>query len=65
MGSCHGITYMFSKLNVTLSDFHQGEEWAAKGGNVQFGPAVNVARVANGGRSFEYLSGEVKTMFLV
>jgi hypothetical protein len=32
-----------------------GSEFAGKGGNVQFGPAVNVARVANGGRSFEYL----------
>eukprot|EP01046_Picozoa_sp_COSAG06_P070474 COSAG06_NODE_19727_length_825_cov_0.815427_1_plen_69_part_10 len=25
---------------------------------MQFGPGVNVARIANGGRSFEYLSGE-------
>lgn len=35
-----------------------GEEFAGKGANVQFGPGVNVARIANGGRSFEYLSGE-------
>lgn len=31
---------------------------SSAGANVQFGPAVNVQRVANGGRSFEYLSGE-------
>jgi beta-glucosidase len=36
-----------------------GQEFYNKGANVQFGPAVNVARVANGGRSFEYNSGEV------
>ena len=35
-----------------------GAEFAGKGANVLFGPALNVARVANGGRSFEYLSGE-------
>ena len=35
-----------------------GEEFAGKGANVQFGPGVNVARLSNGGRSFEYLSGE-------
>ncbi len=35
-----------------------GEEFAGKGANVQFGPGANVARIANGGRSFEYLSGE-------
>lgn len=35
-----------------------GNEFYGKGANVQFGPGVNVARVANGGRSFEYLSGE-------
>ena len=35
-----------------------GEEFAGKGANVQFGPGANVARLANGGRSFEYLSGE-------
>lgn len=35
-----------------------GAEFYGKGANVQFGPGVNVARVANGGRSFEYLSGE-------
>ena len=32
-----------------------GEEFAGKGANVQFGPGANIARVANGGRSFEYL----------
>lgn len=35
-----------------------GREFYGKGANVLFGPAVNVARIANGGRSFEYLSGE-------
>eukprot|EP00041_Stephanoeca_diplocostata_P029361 m.864407 g.864407 ORF g.864407 m.864407 type:complete len:703 (-) comp23547_c0_seq10:3243-5351(-) len=35
-----------------------GTEFSGKGANVQFGPAVNVQRIANGGRSFEYLSGE-------
>ena len=35
-----------------------GAEFAGKGANVLFGPALNVARIANGGRSFEYLSGE-------
>ena len=35
-----------------------GQEFRQKGANVQFGPAVNVARVPNAGRSFEYLSGE-------
>ena len=31
------------------------KEFYCKGANVLFGPAVNVARIANGGRSFEYL----------
>jgi beta-glucosidase len=35
-----------------------GSEFAEKGANVAFGPGVNVARIANGGRSFEYVSGE-------
>jgi beta-glucosidase-like glycosyl hydrolase len=35
-----------------------GSEFAGKGANCQFGPGVNLARVPNGGRSFEYLSGE-------
>eukprot|EP00911_Craspedida_sp_UC1_P000913 UC1_evm2s696 len=35
-----------------------GVEFADKGANCQFGPGINVARVSNGGRSFEYLSGE-------
>ena len=35
-----------------------GLEFSLKGANVLYGPAVNVARIANGGRSFEYLSGE-------
>jgi beta-glucosidase len=35
-----------------------GEEFAAKGSNVQLGPGLNVARVPLNGRNFEYLSGE-------
>jgi beta-glucosidase len=35
-----------------------GVEFAGKGANVQLGPGVNVARVPNGGRNFEYISGE-------
>ena len=34
-----------------------GAEFSAKGANCQFGPGLNVARISNGGRSFEYLSG--------
>jgi beta-glucosidase len=36
----------------------QGKEFAGKGANVQFGPGLNLARLPNGGRSFEYSSGE-------
>ena len=35
-----------------------GEEFFAKGSNVQLGPGVCVARVPRNGRNFEYLSGE-------
>ena len=35
-----------------------GAEFWGKGANVYFGPGLNVARLANGGRNFEYLSGE-------
>lgn len=35
-----------------------GAEFAGKGADVLFGPGANVARIANGGRSFEYVSGE-------
>lgn len=35
-----------------------GEEFRGKGANVFFGPAVNLHRVPQGGRNFEYLSGE-------
>lgn len=31
-----------------------GQEFAGKGANVQFGPGANLARIPNGGRSFEY-----------
>ena len=41
-----------------------GAEFAAKGANVQFGPGVNIARMSNGGRSFEYLysGGNIPTI---
>ena len=35
-----------------------GAEFAGKGANVMFGPGLNVQRLPNGGRSFEYGSGE-------
>lgn len=35
-----------------------GEEFTAKGANVQLGPGLNVARVPVNGRNFEYISGE-------
>jgi beta-glucosidase len=31
-----------------------GQEFSGKGANVQFGPGANLARIPNGGRSFEY-----------
>lgn len=35
-----------------------GAEFRTKGANCQLGPGLNLARVARGGRNFEYLSGE-------
>jgi hypothetical protein len=35
-----------------------GAEFAAKGANVMLGPALNVIRLPENGRGFEYLSGE-------
>lgn len=35
-----------------------GDEFYMKGSNIQLGPGLNVARVENNGRNFEYLSGE-------
>lgn len=35
-----------------------GEEFWAKGTNIQEGPGVNVARIQHNGRNFEYMSGE-------
>lgn len=35
-----------------------GEEFWAKGTNIQEGPGVNVARIQRCGRNFEYMSGE-------
>ena len=35
-----------------------GAEFRAKGANVQLGPGLNVARLPQEGRNFEYISGE-------
>ena len=35
-----------------------GEEFWSKGTNIQEGPGVNIARIENNGRTFEYISGE-------
>ena len=35
-----------------------GEEFWGKGTNIQEGPGVNVARIMQNGRNFEYMSGE-------
>ena len=35
-----------------------GEEFWAKGTNIQEGPGVNVARIMHNGRNWEYMSGE-------
>jgi beta-glucosidase len=35
-----------------------GQEFHAKGANVFLGPGLNVQRIPEGGRNFEYLSGE-------
>jgi len=34
-----------------------GQEFIGKGANVQLGPGMNLARIPQGGRNFEYLSG--------
>ncbi len=34
------------------------KEFKGKGANVQLGPAMNIARVPQNGRNFEYISGE-------
>ena len=35
-----------------------GEEFRIKGANVQLGPGLNVARIPQNGRNYEYISGE-------
>jgi len=35
-----------------------GDEFWSKGTNIQEGPGINIARIENNGRTFEYLSGE-------
>ena len=43
----------FAEYGVAL-----GVEFSGKGANCLFGPGLNLARLPNGGRSFEYLTGE-------
>ena len=43
----------FAEYGVAL-----GVEFSGKGGNCQLGSGLNLARIPNGGRSFEYLAGE-------
>ena len=52
------VAHTFSRELMAEWGVAMGNEFAGKGANVAFGPAVNVARIANGGRSFEYVSGE-------
>lgn len=35
-----------------------GEEFYNKGTNIQEGPGINIARIPQNGRTFEYISGE-------
>ena len=39
-----------------------GAEFKAKGAHVQLGPGMNVQRIPENGRSFEYISGEDPTL---
>ena len=38
--------------------YAMGDEFWSKGTNIQEGPGINIARIENNGRTFEYLSGE-------
>ncbi len=55
-----GLTAAHSWNRSLLAEWGaaMGQEFYLKGANVFFGPGANVARLSNGGRSFEYLSGE-------
>ena len=55
-----GLTMAHTWNRSTMHAWGQalGLEFHNKGANVFFGPGLNVQRIANGGRSFEYLSGE-------
>jgi beta-glucosidase len=62
-----GTTTMFPSGGTVSASFDvdllfqwgqaMGREFAGKGSNVQLGPGMNVARVPQNGRNFEYLSG--------
>jgi len=55
-----GLTMAHTWNRSTMHVWGQalGLEFHNKGANVFFGPGLNIQRIANGGRSFEYLSGE-------
>ena len=57
----HSRSWVFQSWDVEVMQAWgaaMGAEFFAKGANVQLGPGLNVARVPNDGRNFEYCSGE-------
>uniref|UniRef100_A0A7S2RZD8 Probable beta-glucosidase G n=1 Tax=Mucochytrium quahogii TaxID=96639 RepID=A0A7S2RZD8_9STRA len=48
----------FSRTDVYAWGREISKEFSEKGANIMLGPGLNVARVPNNGRNFEYLSGE-------
>jgi len=52
------VASAWSMENMEAFGDAMGGEFAEKGCDMQFGPAVNIHRVPTGGRNFEYLSGE-------
>ena len=52
------IAATFSPQVAFLWGATMGQEFVGKGANVQLGPGLNLERVPNDGRNFEYLSGE-------
>ena len=52
------MAHTFDKSLIYKYGEAMGDEFYRKGATVQFGPGANIARIANGGRSFEYISGE-------
>ena len=56
--SALAVSATFNTATAKAWGVAMGEEFFAKGSNVQLGPGVCVARVPRNGRNFEYLSGE-------